>query len=232
MPILSRDRLDKISSFPLLQTSWHYLAAATLSACNEPDEVATLYLYFLEQRGAIEKIETNDKTETNDTDNHALHGTRQFRESLFKSSSITGMPRSINALVSLSSVTPADCREAAVLRSSTSSDGDALFSRLYGKVSARVYGQLQTAYPDLAQYAVRQVYGALLSFDEILGPRETSLVVIAALVPLDVNPQLKGHLKGAINNGASVQEVRQARELAILISEWCGVVWKQEVVTL
>lgn len=226
MPILSPDRLDQISSFPLLQSSWHYLAAATLSACNEPTEVATAYLYFLEKQGASDKS-------ARDT---VLHGTRQFRESLFKSSSITGMPRSINALMSLSGVTPADCREERVLRTPSSGSGSErggeLFSRLYGKVGARVHTQLQTAYPDLAQYAIRHVYGELLAFDEILGPRETSLVVIAALVPLDVNPQLKGHLKGAINNGASLEEVRQARELAILISEWCGVVWKQEVATV
>ena len=34
-----------------------------------------------------------------------------------------------------------------------------------------------------------------------------------------VNPQLKGHLKGAINNGATVEEVRAVRDVVIRICE-------------
>lgn len=37
-----------------------------------------------------------------------------------------------------------------------------------------------------------------------------------------VNPQLKGHLKGALNNGATVEEVRAVREIVIRICEASG----------
>ena len=37
-----------------------------------------------------------------------------------------------------------------------------------------------------------------------------------------VNPQLKGHLKGALNNGATVEEVRAVRECVIRICEEGG----------
>lgn len=33
--------------------------------------------------------------------------------------------------------------------------------------------------------------------------------------PLQVNPQLKGHLKGALNGGASVEQVRAVRQVAV-----------------
>ena len=37
-----------------------------------------------------------------------------------------------------------------------------------------------------------------------------------------VNPQLKGHLRGALNGGATVEEVRAVREVVIGICEAAG----------
>ncbi|KAI9871078.1 MAG: hypothetical protein M1830_003470, partial [Pleopsidium flavum] len=37
-----------------------------------------------------------------------------------------------------------------------------------------------------------------------------------------VNPQLKGHLKGAMNNGATLEEVGAVREVVIRICEASG----------
>lgn len=37
-----------------------------------------------------------------------------------------------------------------------------------------------------------------------------------------MNPQLKGHLKGALNNGASVEEVQAVREVVIKVCEASG----------
>ncbi len=37
-----------------------------------------------------------------------------------------------------------------------------------------------------------------------------------------MNPQLKGHLKGALNNGASREEVRAVRQLVVRICEEAG----------
>lgn len=39
---------------------------------------------------------------------------------------------------------------------------------------------------------------------------------------LQVNAQLKGHLKGALNGGASVEQVRAVRQLAIHVCEAAG----------
>lgn len=37
-----------------------------------------------------------------------------------------------------------------------------------------------------------------------------------------VNPQLKGHLKGAVNNGATLEEVRAVRDVVIKVCEAAG----------
>ena len=110
--------------------------------------------------------------------------------------------------------------------------GIEFWHHVYGKVSKRIINQMNTAYPDLWEYAKNHIYSPLLSYSDILTPKETSLVIIGCLVPQDVNPQLKGHLKGALNNGATPQEVEQARQLALSISEWCDIKWKEDVAKL
>jgi hypothetical protein len=46
--------------------------------------------------------------------------------------------------------------------------------------------------------------------------------ISALLMKMQVNPQLKGHLKGAINNGATLEEVRAVRDIVIKICEASG----------
>ena len=40
-------------------------------------------------------------------------------------------------------------------------------------------------------------------------------MVLACLIPQDVNPQLKGHLVGALNNGATEDEVKAVRDVVV-----------------
>ena len=47
-------------------------------------------------------------------------------------------------------------------------------------------------------------------------------VVLACLIPQDVNPQLEGHLIGALNNGATEDEVKAVRGLVIKVCEAAG----------
>jgi hypothetical protein len=58
-----------------------------------------------------------------------------------------------------------------------------------------------------------------------------------------VNPQLKGHLRGALNGGAAVDEVRAVRDIVIQICERAGMTmleetaltgwgWREEVANL
>lgn len=60
---------------------------------------------------------------------------------------------------------------------------------------------------------------------------------------MQVNPQLKGHLKGALNGGASVAEVKAVRDIVLQICEASGMTmisqsvpagfgWRDEVANL
>jgi alkylhydroperoxidase/carboxymuconolactone decarboxylase family protein YurZ len=221
MGILTPARLKSLSSRSLLSNSWYFIAAATFSVCNRPEEIPTLFEYVLSETPSP---------------NQKLKVAREIREALFKGCAIAGLPKTINALTHLKNVTPTELRETSLQREFRQTidvnKGAAFFDQVYGKISSRVFNQLSTAYPDLAHYTIGHVYAPLLSFSNVLGPKQTSLVVIACLIPQDVNPQLKGHLKGALNNGATREEVEDTRALSMEICQWCGVNWREEVARL
>lgn len=82
-------------------------------------------------------------------------------------------------------------------------------------------GGMRNSYDDLGVVA-ELMYGHVFSNLEVLGARDTSLLLVAGLIPQNVNPQLKGHLKGALNNGATVEEVMAVREMVLRICEGAG----------
>jgi alkylhydroperoxidase/carboxymuconolactone decarboxylase family protein YurZ len=100
--------------------------------------------------------------------------------------------------------------------------GASFFSTLYGKVARRVMSNMDNSGTEDLGLTARLVYGYVLSNVNVLSPAETSFVLIAGLIPQDLNPQLKGHLRGALNGGATVEEVRAVREIVVRICEEAG----------
>lgn len=175
----------------------------------------------------------------------------KINETVLKVGAIVGIPRSINALRYVKLSTPdsllihADpgvkdncyIRGKQVKRQEMGNKGNlerglAHWERTYGKVSERIIQDLNSYYPDLWQFIVKNIYGDILSYDSIVDGPMTSLVVISSLIPMDVNPQLRGHLRSALNFGWNVATVNQVRQFAILISTWYGIQWKSEVTKL
>ncbi|KAI9776945.1 MAG: hypothetical protein M1839_009187 [Geoglossum umbratile] len=202
--------------------TWYFIAGVTLSMLNRPDEVGNAF------RCAVDGLEDHDEQ---------LRVVRRMREALVKSAAVGGLPKTINALLSLKTATPPSLLDppaaAATFPSRTaefsttppshlSLRGQQFWDTTYGKISHRVMSQLDNVgTPDLG-FTARLMYGYLLSNTNILTPAESSLCLLAGLIPQDVNPQLKGHLKGALNNGATAGEVRAVRDVVIQICEAAG----------
>lgn len=269
---LTPARLVQLSQFPLLKNSWYFIAAATFSVLNQPNEVPKLVHYALKEsqydlagkkvtdpeklaQDAIERAnlikklsqdgDCNDPNFRHPENLFSLdekenlkvqfHVAQTTREAILKSLALGGIPKAINAMAYVKNASPTELRDTHPQRdfSVASTEevrerGIKFWKQVYGKVSDRIINNINSSYPDLWEYAKNHIYSPLLSYSDILTPAETSLVIIGCLVPQDVNPQLKGHLKGALNNGASPEEVVQARQLALLISEWCEVKWREE----
>ncbi|KAI9798380.1 MAG: hypothetical protein M1835_000043 [Candelina submexicana] len=228
--------------------TWYFIAGVTLSVINRPDEIPKVFRYAI-NNGA-------GQTDTKPQHDEQLQIARKFREALVKAAPIGGLPKAINALFSLKSVTPQSLLDEPLGYSPTARSvelydlspsqilqrGQTFFDRIYGKVSKRVMGQMDRSGTEDLGLTARLMYGYILSNTSVLTAAESSLVLMAGLIPQDVNPQLKGHLKGALNNGATVEEVKAVREVVIRICEACGMTtlegvaggwgWRGEVANL
>ncbi|HRJ77332.1 MAG: hypothetical protein HPKKFMNG_00756 [Planctomycetes bacterium] len=148
----------------------------------------------------------------------------QMREAILQTHLFAGYPRALNALASFKEACKAASNPLSgeIKLRDTPLEGDdmALFRQRGGKLFAMLYANLapkidqvaRDASPDLGDWAVAEGYGRVLARD-ILKPRQRSLCILAALMPLDVLPQLKGHVQGAVNLGHSAETLWKLYEL-------------------
>ncbi|MCJ1477498.1 hypothetical protein MMC13_006170 [Lambiella insularis] len=221
--------LSSIRGHPQLpHHSWYFITGVTLSVLNRPDEIANVFQHALETGPG--------RSETEPEHDEQLQMARKMREALVKAAPIGGLPKAINALFSLKTVTPSTLLDEPLAFSPTSRPaevydvppsrilhrGQTFFDKVYGKVSKRVMGQMDRSGTEDLGITARLMYGYILSNTSVLSAAESSYVLVAGLIPQDVNPQLKGHLKGALNNGATVDEVKAVREIVMRICEASG----------
>ncbi|RDW83208.1 hypothetical protein BP5796_04699 [Coleophoma crateriformis] len=242
--------LSSISQQPHLpKDSWYFVVATTLCILNRPDQIPTVFQHAVEN--SIQGGEQSLKQESQ------LFIARRIRESLIKASAVGGVPKTINALHALKTATPAELQDGPFAPSPSSRRGDLydtpvsdilqrgqdFFEKIYGKIWQRIMEHMDGSGTEDLGLIGRLTYGYVLSNVNILNHRETSFVLIAALVPQDVNPQLKGHLKGALNGGASVEEVKAVRSIVISVCKAAGMTqldpdrpggwgWREEVADL
>jgi hypothetical protein len=109
--------------------------------------------------------------------------------------------QTINALLALKPHTPTELQDAPLAGSPTGrtmeltevpmssilSRGQTFFERVYGKISKRVMGQMDRCGTEDLGLVARLTYGFLLSNTSVLTAKESSLVMIAGLIPLDVS---------------------------------------------
>lgn len=91
--------------------------------------------------------------------------------------------------------------------------GAQVCARIYGGAYERLRENVAALHPDLERWMVEEGYGKVLGRPG-LDLKERELCIIALLAGLPAPHQLHSHLRGALNAGASPQEVDAALELA------------------
>ncbi|KAI1853561.1 hypothetical protein JX266_001545 [Neoarthrinium moseri] len=228
-PVMTPALLSTLRNHPgLPRHTWYIVAASALAVLNRPDEIPKIYTYVVEtgSHGA----------DLSSSPDQQLRVARRMREALIKTSAIGGVPKTINSLLSLKGATPPGMLDEPGYPSPTGrvkdvyevpcsevlQRGQTFFDKIYGKIARRIMGQLDRSGTEDLGLTARLVYGHIISNTSVLTPAETSFVLIAGLIPQDVNPQLKGHLRGALNGGATVEQVRAVREVTLMICEASG----------
>ncbi|KAI8374263.1 uncharacterized protein BYT42DRAFT_397791 [Radiomyces spectabilis] len=208
-------------STPSLVHVWPLVTATVVSTLNRPNDIPQVYKF------AEECIDETHTDATWRLEKKQMLVTR-LQEALYKSYAIVGFPKVINSLSTLSQAVTGDVRLSLLRRNPRDvssweqvlqqrARGRALFDKIYECHATRVYDNLSDAYPDLAEAAINHIYAPILSDVSILGEKETSFVLVAALIAENLPKQLRGQWYGAQHNGATLDELRQIQTMVHLI---------------
>ncbi|KAG2031683.1 hypothetical protein BDR03DRAFT_972115 [Suillus americanus] len=204
---------------------WFLAASIAFSSSNCPEAVPRVLRYALDD---LDKL-----PDTSYEDRKLL--VRKMRDGIFKSGMLSGCPKAINALVSLYEATPEDLRDTEPLRDSTRSNeedvavGQAYFDSTFGDSATKIQSVLRSIYPDLEHFTMSIGCGYVDSFTEVISIKETTFATISAMIANATLGLLEWHLTRAVHNGATVEEVRAVREIALRIAIKAGVPLKIEV---
>ncbi|MCC7508099.1 MAG: hypothetical protein IT464_01830 [Planctomycetes bacterium] len=142
----------------------------------------------------------------------------KLREAILQTHLFAGYPRALNALAAFKDACkkagnpltgeiklrehPLEGDDMALFRKR----GRELFDQVYQDKADQIDRYARGNSPDLGDWAIVEGYGRVLG-RSVLEPRVRSLCIVGALIPLDVTPQLKGHVQGALNTGSSADQL-------------------------
>jgi hypothetical protein len=72
-------------------------------------------------------------------------------------------------------------------------------------------------------------YGSVYGYTGILSRLETSYVLVGTLIAVDTPRQIGWHLDNARRGGASLEQARAVRQVAMNASQRAGVRWRNQV---
>ncbi|QDS72353.1 hypothetical protein FKW77_008067 [Venturia effusa] len=165
--IITPALLSRIRSHPQLpKHTWYIVSSVTLSCLNRPDEIPKIFRGAIgEDGGGMEGRGLSHEEQ--------LRIARRMREGLVKSSVICGLPKTINALLSLKTATPPSLLDTPTSYSPTSRPseiystptstilhrGQTFFNTVYGKISTRVMSQMDLSGTEDLGLLARLFYG-------------------------------------------------------------------------
>jgi len=223
---------DITSSLDVIQNPWYIVTVVSFTAGNRPEAVPLLFKYVLEE---LERAQNLFKVPETEAHREKVVLVRKFRDAIFKCGITGGYSKSINALVSLLDATPEELRDTERQRETNLSlteldrRGETFFREFYGDTADGVQNLLDKIYPDMGWFSNTIAYGSVYGYLEILNRLETSYVLVGTLIAVDTPRQVGWHLDNALRGGATLEQVRAVRNLAIEASQRAGVKWRNEV---
>ncbi|KAJ8652083.1 hypothetical protein O0I10_012314 [Lichtheimia ornata] len=219
-PLAKIQALYTPSNGSITNQIWYVLAAVVMTSLNRSQDIPQVY-------EAVEKTVYADDKDKQDTEKSKV--LLRMREGIFKSFVIIGYPKIINSLQALNtgvSTQVLSKMPSTPIRTESSWNdiikqrerGQHLFDTIYERHSKKVQENMYTAYPDLGQAAIHQLYGPVLAESSVISAKETSLIMVAGLMLQDVPAQLKGHRYGALHHGATQQDLERLEIMVDIIA--------------
>ncbi|KZT74151.1 hypothetical protein DAEQUDRAFT_721034 [Daedalea quercina L-15889] len=218
----------------VLAQPWYIVAAVSFSASRKPAAVPVIFEFVLRELEAAQLL-TGLRADSDEARTQRLMLASKIREALLHSGLLSGIPRVIESLIALNGVMPEELQTKQVLRDRTKTiadyekSGEQLFRAMYCETADTVQGLLDRAYPDLGWFCNTVGYGITYGGTDVLTQVEISYAIVAALIAIDAPRQITWHLANAQHGGATLEEAKAVREIAVKVAQAAGVTWSDGV---
>jgi 4-carboxymuconolactone decarboxylase len=138
----------------------------------------------------------------------------QIREAVLQTYLFAGYAATINAFLLLNEVAGSDTeflREEPGSLEQWKKRGEDLCRKIYGSQYESLVHNMKRLHPDLADWMIWEGYGKVLS-RPFLSPVVRELLIVAMTAVLRVERQFYSHVRGALNVGASPQQISSVFE--------------------
>ncbi|KAH9950200.1 hypothetical protein B0H21DRAFT_785422 [Amylocystis lapponica] len=207
---------------------WYLVAAVTFSASNRAAAVPVVFEFVLTELKLAQST-TEDEDEKRA---QRLLLARRFREALLHSGLLSGLPRAINSCIALNAILTDDLRDKEIVRNTKGNledfakSGRKIFKALYRETADPVQALLDAASPDLGWFCNTIGYGVTTGGTNLLTQVEVSYGIVAALIAVDASRQIVWHLANTQHSGATLEQAKAVRKIAMTVAEKSGVVWE------
>lgn len=217
---------SKITSIEeYIKNPWYLVASVAFGASNRPDGVPRIFQLLMDELDELSA-----------TQEQKIQVIIRMREALFKGGMISGYSRAISALIALYEVTPPELRDTSLIRqvdddkvSDLKKRGEQLYTAMYGDTADSVQTLLDAIHPDMGWFSKVIAYGHTYNANHVLSQRDTSYVIVSALISMDTPRQVAWHLANCRRGGASIDEVKAIRQIAMKVAGACGITWRNGV---
>ncbi|KAI9243476.1 hypothetical protein BY458DRAFT_448269 [Sporodiniella umbellata] len=186
--------------------SWYLAALCSISSSNRPDDAESLYNVISEHVNQLPDKSQKEK------DQILVDVLVRLREATNKSYPLLGFPKSMNIVYFLTKAVP-DNIKSLIPDNPEGLDTSQLMKKIYDAKFPDSFTPHKLFNPAFMGILVNHMYGPIFSDWSVLGPKETSFVIISSTMAQNAPSQYIGHCLGAIKNGAEEHEVENIRSV-------------------
>ncbi|KAM0331276.1 hypothetical protein ACHAQA_002946 [Verticillium albo-atrum] len=209
------EQIEKNFSLTQIGSSkWYMATIAALAGGNDPDLCADLYTYLI----AKPEFSTSEQRQ---------ELVRRLREGLFKSISIVGVCKPLEAIMAINACEREEDKDRSTTREGWQCDeanlrrGQDWMGKLYTRDTGSTL-DLFKDHKDFAWVSQHITYGLYLSDRQVLDDLDTEMVVLCSIMIQNLKKETHWHIRGTRRLGVSFEDTQQVWDSVQLVADFLG----------
>ncbi|KAJ8518239.1 hypothetical protein ONZ45_g4670 [Pleurotus djamor] len=217
----------RLPSHPVLDNPWYLVAAVSFNAARQPEAIIDIY------QSVLEDLKSNGYYSGDD---HAVL-VKKLQGALLHASTTSGQARVVTTIMLLNGAVPQSILDRLstplpdmnMSMSDLEARGRYIINKTFGQTGgAKLQSIIDSACPSIAMFRMIS-FGFVHDCSTVLSPLETSYVLLASSIFNDFPREVCWYYLAAMEHGATVDEVKSIRRMALEVASYTKITLREEV---